>query len=244
MNKLFLAVITILGISGCVQRQYVPMQSEINKNNSINTVNAAQVNLKACQDGVRGSGQNPKTLAAIEIVDKQVIYANADSPNKLELMSSTAKINDKQKNALLESISAFQKCREGIKSDLRSFQTLAVTYENFYGEMDIIYAQLISKKITIGDANTQKSQLALKAKNAYTAATSNLDNQYNSAINQEQQARQAEEMQRRALATQYIMNQQAISAQQQINQQNQINNNRPVNTNCYKMGNSVSCTSQ
>lgn len=243
-KKIFSITVCLVGISGCAQHQYVPTQSEINKNNSINTVNAAQVNLKTCQDGVRGSGQNPKTLAAIEIVDKQVIYANADSPNKLELMSSTAKINDKQKNALLESISAFQKCREGIKSDLRSFQTLAVTYENFYGEMDIVYAQLISKKITIGDANTQKSQLALKAKTAYTTATSNLDNQYNSAINQEQQARQAEEMQRRALATQYLMNQQAISAQQQINQQNQINNNRPVNTNCYKIGNSVNCTTQ
>lgn len=244
MNKQLLAIIIILGISGCAQRQYVPTQSEINKNNSINLVNTAQINLKKCQDEVRGAGQNPKTLAAIEIVDKQVIYANADSPNKLELMASTAKINDKQKNALLESIAAFQKCREGIKSDLRSFQSLAVTYESFYGEMDVIYAQLISKKITIGEANTQKSQLALKAKNAYTAATTNLDNQYNAAINQEQQARQAEEMQRRALATQFILNQQAISAQQQINQQNQINNNRPVNTNCYKMGNSVSCTSQ
>lgn len=242
--KIIAVTLSIFIIAGCVQRQYVPTQSEINRSNSVATVNAAQNNRKMCIDNLRGSGQNPKTLAAIEIVEKQVIYWSDDSPNKLELMSSTAKINEKQKIALLEAISASQKCRAGIKSDLQSFQTLAVTYENFYGEMDIVYAQLISKKITIGDANTQKSQLALKAKTAYTAATSNLDNQYNSAINQEQQARQAEEMQRRALATQYLMNQQAISAQQQINQQNQINNNRPVNTNCYRMGNSVSCTSQ
>lgn len=244
MKKLFLAITTILSISGCIQRQYIPTQSEINKSNSVATVNTAQNNLKICTDSVRGSGQNPKTLAAIEVVDKQVIYANDSSPNKLELMSSTAKINDKQKNALLESISAYQKCRAGIKSDLQSFQTLAVTYDNFYGEMDIVYAQLISKKITIGEANTQKSQLISKAKTAYTTATSNLDNQYNSAISQEQQARQADEMQRRAIASQYLMNQQAISAQQQINQQNQINNRTPVQTNCYKIGNSVSCTSQ
>lgn len=75
MKKLFLAITTILSISGCIQRQYIPTQSEINKSNSVATVNTAQNNLKICTDSVRGSGQNPKTLAAIEVVDKQVIYA-------------------------------------------------------------------------------------------------------------------------------------------------------------------------
>lgn len=247
MNKLFWASIAFLSISGCVQRQYVPTQGEIRKSNSVAIVNAAQTNFKNCTASLTSPEQNPKTLAAIEIVNKQVYVEKDDSPNKLELMSSNAKLNEKQKTALLEVISASQKCRSGIKSDLSSFPTLSIVYENFYGDLDIVHAQLLSKKITIGEANTQKAQLQSKAKSAYTAATSNLDNQFNSAISQEQQARQADEMQRRALASQYLMNQQAINAQQNIaNQQmlqNQQNNNRVINTNCTRMGNSVNCSS-
>lgn len=251
MRKIFLAIITILGISGCVQRQYVPTQSEMRKTNDVATVESAQGRFNRCQAEIVSPQQkNPKLLSSAEIVTKQVYYDKDDSSNKLELMSSSAKINDKQKNALLDVLAANQICRTGLKSDLGSFPSLLVVYENYYGEMDIVNAQLISKKITIGDANTQKAQLQAKAKTAYVAASSSLNSQYNAAINQEQQARQAEEMQRRAIASQYIMNQQAINAQQNIanqqmyqNQLNQINNNRPINTNCNRMGNTVNCTS-
>ncbi|HQT21000.1 MAG: hypothetical protein B7Y05_08190 [Polynucleobacter sp. 24-46-87] len=244
MKKIFLVIITILGISGCVQRQYVPTQSEIRKTNDVATVESAQGRFNRCQAEIVSPQQkNPKLLASAEIVTKQVYYDKEDSPNKLDLMSSSAKISDKQKNALLDVLAANQLCRAGLKTDLGTFPSLLVVYENYYGEMDIVNAQLISKKITIGDANTQKAKLQVKAKSDYVTASTNLNNQYNAAISQESQARQAEDMQRRAIASQYLMNQQAINAQQQINQQNQINNSRPVNTNCTRMGNSVNCTS-
>lgn len=241
ITKLFLSAVLATLIIGCAPRQYVPTPTEVRRNYDVATVNTAQRNYSSCVESLKNKQVDPKIAAAIEIVDKQIYFEKDDSPNKLELMSSTAKLNDKQRIALLEVVGAAQKCRAGILADLKSFPSLAITYENFFGDMDIVHAQLLSKKITIGDANTQKAQITSRAKSAYATAITNLDSQYNSAISREMEARQAEDRQRRALAAQYLMNQQLINQQTIQNQLN--NNNRTINTNCTRIGNQVNCTS-
>lgn len=248
MKKLAITLLLIATslMSGCMQRnnlpQMSPAQSEMEYKKSI--INAYQVESKKCQDNLRNSDTNKKVASAVNIVDSDVLFVRDDSPNKISLMSSNAKISEPQKKALLEYLSANQECRNIVKERLHSFQALSLSYENFFGEMDIVYANLISKKITIGQANQERAKLMTKGKTDYANGIAALNNQYSQQINQENQVRQAEDMQRRAIASQYLMNLQNINAQQQINYQNQLNNNRPVNTNCTRYGNQVNCTSQ
>lgn len=159
-------------------------------------------------------------------------------------MASKAKLTDAQKKALIVYIGAEQKCRQAFLSEIQSMQLLSSVYNASFGDMDIMYAKLIGKQITIGEANTLKTQIVAKRKTDYANATTRIDDQFKGQINQEISAMQAEDMQRRAIAAQYLMNQQSINAAQQMNNQNQINNNnRVINTNCNKTGNQTNCTS-
>lgn len=244
LQVLLLSVVTLL--TGCAQQQYVSQRSptQINMYLTQEKIESGMAYLKACNENIR----NPKIYSnyaeAYMVVDSSVIFANDNSPNKVSLMASDAKITEPQKKALLVALSGAQLCREIIKDKFGSLPSLLSSFENSYGDMDIVYANLMSKKITIGQANQERAKLIAKAKNEYANAMASMNSQYNQQINQENQARQAENMQRRAIAAQYLMNQQAINAQQQINQQNQLNNRRPVQTDCYSIGISVSCTSQ
>jgi hypothetical protein len=259
VNKnLLLLLISLVVLYGCVQRQYQNQQSvhtsaQAQKENDSQSIKYSIDRVTECSLGLRkevpgfGRKTDPATLAATKVVDSQVLYAMETSPNKIELMASNSKITQAQKQALLTYISVNQICRELARSEFKSLPSFLLVYENYYGDIDIVYSKLISKEITIGEANREKSKLAARAKNEMAAAGDKLNNQYNAAINQENQARQAADMQRRAIAAQYLMNQQNINAAQQINNQNQMNNqlmnNKPITTNCNKYGNQVNCTS-
>ena len=249
MKKLSILTITLLILSGCVQRPYVPQMSpaQSNMESRKSQLASAQANLKSCGERMRNPEVNKKIAQSYAIVDNSIFFEKEDSPNKLTLMSSDAKITEAQKKALLEVVAAGQECRSGMKQNLASFPALLPVYENFYGDMDIVYANLISKKITIGQANQEKAKIMSRSKTDYANGINSMNNQYAQQVNQENQARQAEDMQRRAIAAQFLMNQQSINAAQQMNNQNQLNNqimnNKPVTTNCNRSGNQVNCTS-
>ncbi|MBT8562014.1 hypothetical protein G6717_05460 [Polynucleobacter paneuropaeus] len=254
MKLVYWGFLGTLAFSGCAQHQYnsvtptqgynsvTPTQGQYQSLQ--NTVRDAERSSKVCNENLRSSEINPESASAVNLVDKQVLFVKDDSANKVELMASSAKITDVQKKALLQYVSAQQFCRNALKRDMQSVPTLLVSFENYFGDMDIVYAKLISKQITIGQANQEKARLIAKVKSDYSTAAQGLDSRYTQQINQEAQAAQAKAAQRRAIAAQYIMNQQNINAQQQMNYQNQLNNNRPVNTTCSKYGNQVNCTSQ
>lgn len=250
-NNLAVIILSVI-VAGCTQSNYQQRSpAQAARDMSISTVNTAFSKQIVCNDNLRegkliiGDGSfNPALKDAAKIVDQEVFVRSENSPNKLELMSSTAKISQKQIKAVLDLYTAAGYCRNILRESLKDYPALLAAVNNRYGENDVIYSKLISKKITIGEANQELAQAFTRYRTEYTAAINNLNNQYNNQINQEIQAAQAEEMQRRALASQYLMNQQAINAQQRMNQQNQMNNRLPVQTNCYKIGNSMNCTSQ
>lgn len=249
MKKLSALLIASVVLAGCVQRPYVPQMSpaQSNMESRKSQLASAQTNLKACGERLRNPEVNKKVAQSFAIVDSSVLFEKEDSPNKITLMASDAKLSETQKKALLDVVAASQECRSAMKQGLASFPALLPAYENYYGDLDIVYANLVSKKITIGQANQEKSKIMAKAKTEYSNGIASMNNQYAQQVNQENQARQAEDMQRRAIAAQYLMNQQNINAQQNIanqqNLQNQINNNKPVTTNCNRFGNQVNCTS-
>lgn len=236
-------------VTGCASNQYSATsldgstQGERRLEGSKRIFAYEQNKLTKCADSLRNPTENPSSAAAFKVIDTEVFYRQEDSPNKIALMTSEKKINKKQAALLLEGLQSFQKCRLGIKEGLSMYPTLLSPFENYYGEMDVVYSKLISGQITIGEANRQQSQLALKSKNEFTSNSNALAARYNADSNREiqtiqaaEQAKQAADMQRRAIAAQYLMNQQNINAVQQMN-------NKPVTTNCNKFGNQVNCTS-
>ena len=249
-------VLLSMVLVGCVQRPYItqmtPAQSA--KESSVTAVNSAMSRVSACSEGLRetkpafdGDKRDLSLAPSVNLIDKEVLFARDDSSNKVALMSSAAKINPAQKKALLDYIQANQKCRAIVRNELGAYPALVTVYENYYGDTDILYSKLISREITIGDANRQKAQLLSKLKTDYASVTGAMNDRFNAQINQEVQAAQADAAQRRAIAAQYLMNQQQIQSQQNIanqqNLQNQINMNKPVTTNCNRFGNQVNCTS-
>jgi hypothetical protein len=256
MKKFILLIITSLFIVACAprynQQQYSPAQSA--RDRSISEVNGAFSGYRSCIDRQRepskdskGNIVNQSLLDSFQLVDSQIIVRKEDSVNKMELLSSTSKVNEKQKKAILSVYKVVQECRKNLKDGLRGYPTLLSAVNTRFGGTDITTANLVSKKITIGEANQELAKIFSVYISEYNSFAANIDTQYNNQRNQEVQSAKAEEMQRRAIASQYLMNQQAINAQQNIaNQQrlqNQLNNNRIINTNCNRMGNSVNCTS-
>jgi len=239
-------------LSGCVQRPYVQQMTptQADRQVSVTTINSALSRVQICSEGLRetkpafeGDKRDLSLAPSVNLVDKEVLFAKDTDPNKVVLMSSTAKITPAQKKAFLDYIQANQKCRAIVRSELGGYPALVTVYENYFGDSDIMYSKLISKEITIGEANRQKAQLLAKLKTEYTTATGAMNDRYNAQINQEVQAAQADAAQRRAIAAQFLMNQQNINAAQQMNNQNQLLNNKPVTTNCNRYGNQVNCTS-
>jgi len=240
---IFFVLVASLGLLACAQRQYQPSATEIKRDTTMAGIRNSLDRIGQCADGLRmdtsrlGDNTDLTILSATKLVDSQVLYYTDASTNKVELMSSAAKIAPIQRQALLTYLAANQKCRQLSRSELSQYPSFLLVYENYYGDTDILYAKLISKEITIGEANRQKSALLAKAKTEFTLASEKINNQFNAAINQEVQTAQAQDAQRRAIAAQYLMNQQNINAQQQMN-------NKPINTTCNRWGNQVNCTTQ
>ena len=245
MKKIVIGLIMLFSLIGCAGKyqQYQPSPSEVKRDNTIASIRSSIERINQCSDKMRadapGAGESfdPAVFSATKLVDSQVLFYLDSSPNKVELMSSTAKITNAQKQALLTYLAANQKCRQLSRTELAQYPSFLLAYDNYFGDTDVVYARLIAREITIGEANRQKAAILAKAKTEATAAGEKMNNQFNAAINQEIQAAQAQEAQRRAIAAQYLLNQQNINAQQQMN-------NKPINTTCSRWGNQVNCTTQ
>jgi hypothetical protein len=214
---------------GCAKQYVQVSQSQSQMDIMRNSINESRSRANACLAKI---GQNPD----VQLVYKSIIFENLNSPNKIELMTVASKITEMQKKELLTYIPLLQNCREVGKENLIDYPSLISIISRSNGDMDIVFADLISKKITIGEANKRKSEILIKANDDFTAAAGNM-------ANREKQAAQADAAQRRAIAAQFLMNQQNINAAQQMNSQNQIYNNRPVKTTCNQYGSQVNCTS-
>ena len=84
---------------------------------------------------------------------ESVLYIDDENPNKINLLSSNQKITNEQKRLLTEYLSAVNKCRRPSLSNLAAYPKVIYEIKSFNNERDIIYANLLSKKVSIGQAN-------------------------------------------------------------------------------------------
>lgn len=236
--NLLLGLAALLALGGCAQRGLSPAaQSQNNAQILQMSFDESRSRSQRCLAGV---AKNPSA----QYVYANIIYENQNSPNKIELLASNAKLADSQRKYLLEYISLLQSCRQEVTANLVDYPSIIAALNRGYGDGDIIFADLLAKKITIGEANRQKVKLQARIQEEVTAAGNAIRNGYINQYNQDMNRQVAEDNNRRAIAASYLMNMQNNQTQQNIANQNQFNNNRPINTNCTRYGNQVNCTSQ
>jgi len=224
---LTLAIPLVFTLSGCAPRYQQQTVGETNARYLKDAWDRANAESNICLEKI-------KKVAAYQTVYKEVLFLNPDSPNKIELMSSSAKISPAQSKALLDSIQLANPCRQDTLRILSGYPQLTAVYSNYFGSMDIIYADLLSKRITIGEANKQKALLIEKVTAERSAVAKSMwDSYQNQDFRERQIQAQAAQVEatnnaaRTAIASQYLQNmsnQQSNMTQYYQNQsQNYIN---------------------
>ena len=187
-----------------------------------------------------------KNTGAFAIVSEQVMFLNPTASNKMALLANTKKINKVQSEALTSVITSTSECRSIWITAIAGTPPYQ-PFVDYYNSLDILYAKLLSKQLTIGEFNQERSQLESRRVNSIQTATAqfyrNIDDEHNQEMAQRQRAAAAMSgymMQQQAIQQQNTYNQQMLMLQQQQN----MRINQPVNTNCTRYGNQINCTTR
>lgn len=195
-------------------------------------------NLNQCGDALRASpiGQQ---------ITKTMLIMSDSQENKYDLFSSKSKLNEAQKKVLKSFLAEQNKCTK-LLTDAASGTPYAIAITKRYSDNDAVYTKLLSGQMTIGEANLARDQIRVKSREEVMAIGKSLDDGFNNSHNAEVTA-----MERRRVAEIQAAQQQQIINQNQQLINNQIQQNMkppaprtPIQTDCYRMGNSVSCTTQ
>lgn len=184
-----LVAFLVLGVVGCA-----------------NQFRTAQNNFDACNSA------NPY----LQYVDKNIVFTNLNSPNKYQLLASNKTLTSEQKDIFQKWLNYSSVCRSNFVRTMGGggYQASYITYFN---NVDQIYANLLAGTVTIGQANTQKTQAFEQLQASFQR------------INQQTADANAKVYQ------QYLENQQR---QQAITNQtiNSLQRNQPTQTYCQKDG--------
>lgn len=193
----------ILILVGCA-RNY-------SQNSPITTTTAAQDRSTQISNQVKSTGQAVRDCTKKQgdspsgvIVRQSILVEGEDQPNKFDLLSSKAKLNEAQKKALKQYLAANAVCRKiSIEGNAGlPYQTILL---KALAEKDVIYTQLLTGKLTVGEANLAIQALNVNYRESRKAESAKLDqtlkNQHASEIQniQRQQQIAIENQQRQQL---------------------------------------------
>ena len=241
MKSIFAGLFLIL-LAGCATNSNRTQAGQIADQNR-KILADATVAGDACSDTL-------KQTEAAKIVISQILFVNQTSPNKFELMSSKAKINQAQKEALKTFLTQASTCRQpGISASSRIDAAYVGVINRYYSKMDTIYLALLDDKFTIGDANRAKDKAIQERATEFATA----DAQYIQKLQAMDNDEYAQRQRTAAILLPYMMQQNAINSQNQQNLYNQQMQNirvntpvyiQPVTTTCQAVGNQVICNSR
>ena len=198
MKKFGGCLFFILLTMGCAQ-QITPAVQEQNNAQIFNAaINQAAQRATLCLEEMT---QNP----SVQYVYANILFEKPTSPNKIELLASTAKLADSQKKYLIEFYSLLQACRPQITAGLSDYPSIISTFNRGFGDSDILFADLLAKRITIGEANTEKVKLVGKTIEDTTNAVAAIRIGYNAQYNQDMNRQEAEDNSKRAIASGYLL---------------------------------------
>lgn len=233
MKLISVLIIGLLLITGCAKKPFVS-QAQIQEKAIVDQYTGAFAYAKEC---LGKYDNNPDFLLSYE----QITLKGMNPPNRLELLSSNKKLNAKQKAAYQNYTKLTDECSRGVISRMQGspFYGLFQALDSSLGIND---ANLLSEKITIGQANTRKLEIMQK----FTADNSALQQKVSAYFAQAHGAEAtADANQRAAMAAAFMGGMQSMSnsynntaqfyqnQNQQLIQQNQY---KPATTNCQPNG--------
>ncbi len=239
MSKPSLSAITIslLALTGCATTIPKPTQANIQREEIQKQVNQAVQAHQICINQIATSPDYQTTI-------NQVVVETETSENRFDLMNKKIRINQGQKKSLAAFLKDSTKCNQIHLQGLTGSPYLN-TYENYYSQLDRIYAELLDGQITIGTANTRKLDLIDIRRNQHSQVTAALTDALQKMHTQEMKTREADSQANRArwaAALQSMSNSFGTTSQyyqnqnQQLQQNNQYQYRPPTNTTCQPNG--------
>lgn len=236
--KFFIILTGFITLVGCApprgqvqQYQNTPAVSDVQRQNNLY--------IAAFKQGAKNSEKclaEVKQSSEAQIVYKDVLFENVNSPNKLELMGSKKFITQSQSTALKKLIADGQKCRSQRLSDVSAIPYIPDVFRSYDTKMDIVYSKLLSKSITIGEANQNRLQIIQETDTKMSEAKQNLakylSDRHNQEVSQNLQRQTLNAQQRAADAA---ANAAAYQQQQQLfnNAQQLLRGDGGGQVNCY-----------
>jgi hypothetical protein len=157
MKNIFkLSLIGIFFLSGCATNTAPSNPVQVAKipapMTTIAPVHSGAV-AKRLNDCIVRTNQSADAL----LVDSQIIVVTRNNPHAKALFSSPDKLTNQQAIALTNYLAEANTCRivatEGLSPEL------LLIYQGFFQKIDGVYADLITRKITIGVANQERQLL-------------------------------------------------------------------------------------
>ncbi len=155
MNKYLVLMGIVMLLVGCGSGNYqqvstAPKLTPAEKlaDTYVEAVKVANQKTKQCSDSIQATDE-------AKLVHKEVLFAGQKDPNAKELMLSKQRLNSKQSAALQKFMIEQKSCRSIRLNALDKTPYLPSVWIDFYKKSDDLGAQLLNKKITIGEANQQ-----------------------------------------------------------------------------------------
>jgi hypothetical protein len=166
-NTYKVTCLLLIALTGCAGTQTSPSQS-VKKNSGDELQRQVNVIQKKLNDCIAKANQSDDA----KFVDAHVISLTANNPNAQELFNSSEKINSEQAVILTRFKDSTLACR--IISDEFPKPALVSVYADFYKSVDAVYADLLSKRVTIGVANQERAMRIQYAKSQWVEAMQKL----------------------------------------------------------------------
>ena len=111
-----------------------------------------------------------RATPAGEIVVKNILVTDEAQPNKFDLLSSKARLNEAQKKALKEFLAAISACRQKRLDGLAGTPSQSIQ-SKANADKDLVYTKLLTGQMTVGDANLAIKQINMQVNDAFKAAS-------------------------------------------------------------------------
>ena len=155
MKKYLISILYLLTIVSCGGGNYqqgntAPKLTPAEKlaDTYVEAVKVANQKTKLCSESIQTTDES-------KMVHKEVLFASQKDPNAKILMLSKNHLNSKQSSALQKFMIEQKSCRSVRLNALDKVPYLPSVWIDFYKKSDDLAAQLLNKKITIGEANQQ-----------------------------------------------------------------------------------------
>ena len=146
-------------------------------------LNAFQLVGKQCSEKIKES-------PVFEKVNDVLIIGGTNSPNKLEILGSTKKLNSVEKQNFKEYINLSNSlCRQPMMEIIQGAPHQK-PWSEYFNTMDSVYAKLYAGQITVGQASEAKLNAITKRVNEYNEFSRQMQQQANQAMQNQRQYQQ------------------------------------------------------